>query len=134
MLTSFQQFLAACIGQTEEETDQPDDAQHDDEPQTELELATDDNPVSDVDPVDAAASEHVESEEKRCTIRRSTPRTMLHLSLQRRAPKRMRHSNPTPIGDSPEAGEDNVPEEVANLDSAEGEEGTPIIRRCRFGF
>ena len=50
MRTGFQQFLAACIGQTEEETDQPDDAQRDDESQTELEIATDDNSVDDTDP------------------------------------------------------------------------------------
>ena len=58
MLTGFQQFLAACIGQTEEETDQPDDAQRDDEPQTELEVTIDDNSVE-----DTSVSEHEETEE-----------------------------------------------------------------------
>ena len=63
MLTGFQQFLAACIGQTEEETDQPDDAQRDDEPQTELEIATDDNSVNDTDPTVGTVSENAETEE-----------------------------------------------------------------------
>ena len=59
MLTGFQQFLAACIGQTEEETDQPDDAQRDDEPETELE----DNSVDDTDPTVNAAPEDAVTEE-----------------------------------------------------------------------
>ena len=63
MLTGFQQFLAACIGQTEEETDQPDDAQRDDEPQTELEIAVDDNSVDDTDPTVDTVSENAETEE-----------------------------------------------------------------------
>ena len=63
MRTGFQQFLAACIGQTEEETDQPDDAQRDDEPQTELEIATDDNSVDDTDPTVGTVSENAETEE-----------------------------------------------------------------------
>ena len=63
MRTGFQQFLAACIGQTEEETDQPDDAQRDDESQTELEIATDDNSVDDTDPTVDAVSENPVTEE-----------------------------------------------------------------------
>ena len=63
MLTSFQQFLAACIGQTEDETDQPDDAQRDDEPQTELEITVDDNSVDDTDPTVDTVSENSETEE-----------------------------------------------------------------------
>ena len=63
MRTGFQQFLAACIGQTEEETDQPDDAQRDDESQTELEIATDDNSVDDTDPTVGTVSENAETEE-----------------------------------------------------------------------
>ena len=63
MLTGFQQFLDACIGQTEEETDQPDDAQRDDEPQTELEIAVDDNSVDDIEPTVTAVSENAETEE-----------------------------------------------------------------------
>ena len=58
MLTGFQQFLTACIGQTEEEKDQPDDAQHDDETQTELEIKTDDNSVDDAESIDAPDPEH----------------------------------------------------------------------------
>ena len=57
MLTSFQQFLATCIGKTEDENDQPTDAQHGDEPQTESELTTDDNSL------DTEVSEHAETEE-----------------------------------------------------------------------
>ena len=63
MLTSFQQILNACIGQTEEETDQPNDAQHDDESQTELEIATDDNSVDATEPTDTPAPEGAETEE-----------------------------------------------------------------------
>ena len=63
MVTGFQQFLAACIGQTEEETDQPDDAQRDDESQTELEIAVDDNAVEDTDPTVDAVSEDSVTEE-----------------------------------------------------------------------
>ena len=126
MLTSFQQFLATCIGQTEEETDQPDDAQHDDEPQTEVELATDDNPVSDVDPVDAPASEHVESEENDAPSEEAptddAPPVTTEESTETHA-----DTDPTPIGDSPEAGEDNVPAEVTTLDSAEGEEASQSL-------
>ena len=63
MLTGFQQFLAACIGQTEEETDQPDDAQRDDESQTELEIAVDANSVDDTDPTVDTVSENPVTEE-----------------------------------------------------------------------
>ena len=59
MLTGFQQILAACIGQTEEETDQPDDAQRDDEPETELE----DNSVDDTDQTVTTAPEDAVIEE-----------------------------------------------------------------------
>ena len=63
MLTGFQQFLNACIGQTEEETNQPDDAQRDDEPQTESEITTDENSVEDTEPTDTTVSEHAETPE-----------------------------------------------------------------------
>ena len=63
MVTGFQHFLHAGIEQTEEETDQPDDAQRDDESQTELEVATDDNSVDDIDPTVDAVSENSETEE-----------------------------------------------------------------------
>ena len=63
MLTGFQQFLAACIAQTEEDTDQPDDAQRDDNPQTELEIPVDDNSVDDIDPTVNAVSENAVTEE-----------------------------------------------------------------------
>ncbi len=68
MLTSFQQFLAACIGNTEEETDPSvSDAQQRDEHQTELEFATDDNSTNDAESVasdnsDTAISESSEIE------------------------------------------------------------------------
>ena len=51
MLASFQQFLAACIGNTEEETDPSvPDARQSDEHQTELESAADDNSINDAEP------------------------------------------------------------------------------------
>ena len=46
----------------------------------------------------------------------------------------MRTANPIPIGDSPEAGEDNVPAEATNLDSAEDEEVPQSLEGDRFGF
>ena len=68
MLTGFQQFLATCIGKTEEETDQPTDAQHGDEPQTESEVTTDDNSLDDTEATassttDTEVSEQTETEE-----------------------------------------------------------------------
>ena len=49
MFTGFQQFLAACIGNTEEETDPSTDTQQSNEHQTELEFSTDDNSTSDAE-------------------------------------------------------------------------------------
>ena len=50
MLTGFQQFLATCIGNTEEETDPSvSDTQQSDEHQTESEFATDDNSTNDAE-------------------------------------------------------------------------------------
>ena len=68
MLTGFQQFLATCIGKTEDENDQPTDAQHGNEPQTESELTTDDNSldapeVAAASATDTEVSEHAETEE-----------------------------------------------------------------------
>lgn len=63
MLTGFQQFLAACITKTEEDKDQSDDAQRDDEPQAELEIATDDNSVDDTEHTDTPAPENNGAEE-----------------------------------------------------------------------
>ena len=49
MLTGFQQFLATCIGNTDEEIDPSDDAQQNDEHQMESEFATDDNSANDAE-------------------------------------------------------------------------------------
>ena len=57
MLTGFQQFLATCIGKTEEETDQPADAQDGDEPQTELEFTTDDGSLDDAEATASSTTE-----------------------------------------------------------------------------
>ena len=127
MLTSFQQFLATCIGQTEEETDQPDDAQHGDEPeQTELELATDDNSVSDADPIATPVSEHAESEENDAPSpsEEALPSDDASPVTTDESAETHTDSDPPPISDSPEAGEDNVPEEVSSFDPADGE-GAP---------
>ena len=127
MLTSFQQFLAACIGQTEEETDQPDDAQQGDEPeQTELELATDDNSVSDADPIATPVSEHAESEENDAPSpsEEALPSDDASPVTTDESAETHTDSDPPPISDSPEAGEDNVPEEASSFDPADGE-GAP---------
>ena len=68
MLTGLQQFLATCIGKTEEETDQPADAQNGDEPQTELKFTADDNSSDDAEATassttDTEVSEQTETEE-----------------------------------------------------------------------
>ena len=60
MVTGFQQFLAICIGKTEEqETDQSTNAQDGDESQTELEFTTDDNSV---DEAESTASSTTDTE------------------------------------------------------------------------
>ena len=90
MLTGFQQFLAACIGHTEEETDQPDDVQRDDESQTESEITTDDNSVEDTESTDTPVSEHQETQENDVLShwrKQRLRRMMLPLSLQMRARK-----------------------------------------------
>ena len=63
MLTGFQQFLAACITTTEKDKDQSEDAQRDDEPQAELEIATDANSVDNTEQTDTPAPEHNGAEE-----------------------------------------------------------------------
>ena len=68
MLTGLQQFLVTCIGKTEEENNQPTDAQDGDEPQTELELTTDDNSLDDAEATasstaDTEVSKQTETEE-----------------------------------------------------------------------
>ncbi len=60
MFTGFQQFLAACIAKTEEDKDQPDDAQRNDESQAELEIVTDDNSVDDTERAAPSVPEHTE--------------------------------------------------------------------------
>ena len=52
-----QQFLAACIGNTEEENDPTTDAQQSDEHQTELEFTTDDNSTKDPESVASDTSD-----------------------------------------------------------------------------
>ncbi len=62
MVTGFQHFLAAGITKAEKDKDQSDDAQRDDEPQAELEVATDDNSVDDTEPTDTPVPEGAETE------------------------------------------------------------------------
>ena len=63
MLISFQQFLAACIGNTKEETDSSvPDAQQRDERQTESEVATDDNSTNNAESAASDSSDTSVSE------------------------------------------------------------------------
>ena len=63
MLTGFQQFLAACIGNTEDETDPSvSETEQCDEHQTELESTTDDNSTNDAESEASDASEPPVSE------------------------------------------------------------------------
>ena len=116
MLTSFQQFLAACIGQTEDKTDQPDDAQQSDDPQqTELELATDDNSVNDTDPTATPVSEHMESEENEAPSESLNDTSAVPSD---ETTETGTDSDPLPTSDSTDADS----EEVSSSDSAEGDE------------
>ena len=124
MLTSFQQFLAACIGHTEKETDQPDDAQQSDEPQqTELELATDNNSVSDADPITTAVSEPAESEENDApSVPEEVPPSDDVPAVTNETDETHADSDPPPTNDSTEADENNASEEVSSSDSDDGHE------------
>ncbi len=63
MLTGFQQFLAACIGNTEEETDPSvSDAQQNNEHQTESEVATDDSSTNNAESAASDSSDTLVSE------------------------------------------------------------------------
>lgn len=71
MLTSFQQFLAACIGNTEEEKDPSvSDTQQSDEHQTKPEIATGDNSTNDAE---SAAEAHHHNDRDRVTSEASAP-------------------------------------------------------------
>ena len=137
MLTGFQQFLATCIGKTEDENDQPTDAQHGDESQSESELTTDDNSldateVTAASDTDIEVSEHAETEENDASSAEEEAQTgedalpvtadegvQIHLDV-----------DPTPTDENTGANEDDAPtessvedvsvDEVTELASTEG--------------
>ncbi len=115
MVTGFQQFLAACIAKTEEDTDQRDDAQHDDEPQTELEIATDDNSVDDTEQTDPSASKHAEAGEAEDvpSIPEETPPTddTPPVPTDESAETHADHDDPTPVDENAEADKDDASDE-----------------------
>ena len=114
MLTGFQQFLATCIGTTEEENDQLTDAQHGDEPQTELDdNSSDDAEVNASSTTDTEVSEHTETEEN------DVPSAPEEIHPEKDAPliaadagdQTHPDSDPVPIDENTGANEDNVPTE-----------------------
>lgn len=115
MVTGFQQFLAACIAKTEEDTDQPDDAQHDDEPQAELEIATDDNSVGDTEGTDPSASEHAAAgeDEDVPAIPEETPPTddTPPVPTDESAETHADDDDPTPVDENAEADKDDASDE-----------------------
>ena len=124
MFTGFQHFLAACIGHTAEETDQPDDAQ-----QTELELTTD-NPASDADPVDTPVSEHPESQENNAPSppEEAPPTEDAPPVTTAEDAETHTDSDPAPGDETPEAavddasGESNVADSTADADPSDSHE------------
>ena len=112
MVTGFQQFLVACIANTEEDTDQPDDAQQDDEPQAELEIATDDNSVDDTERTDTPAPEHngAEDGDEAPSVSEETPPTddTPPVPVDESVETHADDDDPTPVDENAEAGEDNT--------------------------
>ena len=118
MLTGFQQFLATCIGKTEEETDQPSDAQHGNEPQTESEFTTDDNSSDDTEATassttDTEVSEQTETEEndtspvpEEAHTEGDAPPVTADESTQIHG-----DSDPVPTDENTDTNEDNTPSE-----------------------
>ncbi len=127
MLTGFQQFLATCIGKTEEETDQPTDAQDGDESQTELEFTTDDSPVDDAETTissttDTEAPESTETDENDVSVPEETHPEADAASVA--ADENLQthpDSDPTPLDEDTEANEDNAPIELS-VDDAPADE------------
>ena len=127
MLTGFQQFLAACIGKTEEETDQPTDAQHGDESQTELEFITDDSSVDDAEAT-APSTTHTEVSEPTETEENDEVSASEDKHPEADAPPVAADENPEthpdndsiPLDEDTEANENNVPvESIADDVSAD---------------
>ena len=114
MLTGFQQFLATCIGKTEEEIDEPTDAQDGNELQTESEYTPDDNSLD-----DAEVSEETETEEDDTS---STPEE-IHSEEEAEDESIQIHLDIEPISTDADAGttEDEPPTE-ADADDAPADE------------
>ncbi len=127
MLTGFQQFLATCIGKTEEESDQPTDAQDGDESQTELEFTTDDSSVDDAETTissttDTEAPESTETDENDVSAPEEThPEADASSVAADENPQTHPDSDPTPLDEDTEANEDNVPIELS-VDDAPADE------------
>ena len=111
MVTGFQQFLVACIANTEEDTDQPDDAQRDDETQAELEIATDDNSIDDTEWTDTPAPEDTEAgEDDVPSIPEETPPTddTPPVPVDESVETHADDVDPTPVDENVEADTDNT--------------------------
>ena len=126
-----QQFLATCIGTTEEENDQLTDAQHGDEPQTELDdNSSDDAEVNASSATDTEVSEHTETEEN------DVPSAPEEIHPEKDAPliaadagdQTHPDSDPVPIDENTGANEDNVPTEssVGDLPADEVIDFAPV--------
>lgn len=116
MLTGFQQFLAACIGHTEEKTDQPDDVQRDDEPQTESEITTDDNSVDTTEPTDAKVSEPTETEDNDVpsALEASPPADEVPAVTVDENAETLTDSAPDPVDETTEPDRDDVSGEISD--------------------
>ena len=132
MLIGFQQFLAPCIGKTEEENDQPTDAQHGDESQTELEFTTDDNSLDDPETtasstIDTEVSEHTETEENDASSDPEETHPEGDASPAAADENAQIHpdSDPVPTDENTGANEDNIPTE-ADVDDTPADEVTDL--------
>ncbi|MCG9132881.1 hypothetical protein J5I95_14475, partial [Candidatus Poribacteria bacterium] len=116
MFTGFQKILAACIGHTEEETDQPDDVQRDDESQTESEITTDDNSVDTTEPTDTTVSEHTETEDNDVPppLEESPPADEVPTVPVAESAETLTDSDPGPVDETTEPDRDEVSGEMSD--------------------
>ena len=124
MHTGFQKILAACIGHTEEKTDQPDDVQRDDEPQTESEITTDNNSVDNTESTDTPVSEHAE------TVENDAPSPLEAASQGDDVPavatdesaETLTDSNPDPADETAEADSNDASGETSDAATSDADE------------
>ncbi len=124
MHTGFQKILAACIGHTEEETDQPDDVQRDDESQTESEITTDDNSVDTTEPTDTTVSEPTETEDNDVPspLEESPPTDEVPAVTVDKSAETLTESDPGPVDETTEPDSDDVSGEISDAAPADADD------------